>query len=274
MVDASQQNGRRPGVNLTQPSGYRAFISNSLPPYPPVQANGTLQSLLSHVDFAVVRPDGAKATLPNSDLFVFWYVRTEAVLASQNEGTRSVLQNLRAAAVRPLDAHPLRAVNDVGNDVRAMNYGLEGVPTVPVALHLIKDIHVKLMRGAGTSKLPPGEPRTSQNWAGPAAAARGGVVGCLRRTPLAPRLRPSPWRRSPTWSLAQRPLVLPGLDAPPAHGPSLPNGPVADPKTGFIPAPSPLHASNCSSGPLRHDEHRQHGRPPAIMVTTFAQRTV
>src|SRR5438094_6551992 len=80
-----------------KPVGYRAFIPATLPPTPPVQITGDLQRLLSEADRALGRLDGSVQTLPNADLFVYMYVRKEAVLSSQIEGTQSSLQDLLAA---------------------------------------------------------------------------------------------------------------------------------------------------------------------------------
>jgi len=75
--------GTRAGRYLPQPEGYRAFIPAPLPPTPPVQITGDLQRLLSEADRALGRLDGSVQTLPNADLFVYMYVRKEAVLSSQ-----------------------------------------------------------------------------------------------------------------------------------------------------------------------------------------------
>lgn len=87
----------RAGHYQRQASGYRAFIPAPLPPDPPVALKGELQRLLSKADRALGRLDGSVLTLPNPDLFVFMYVRKEAVLSSQIEGTQSSLQDLLAA---------------------------------------------------------------------------------------------------------------------------------------------------------------------------------
>jgi hypothetical protein len=92
----------RAGRYIRQPSGYRAFIPASLPPVPPVRLEGELQFLLSDADRALGRLDGSIQTLPNPDLFVFMYVRKEAVLSSQIEGTQSSLQDLLAAEAKIL----------------------------------------------------------------------------------------------------------------------------------------------------------------------------
>lgn len=151
-----------------QPSGYRAFIPKPLPPDPPVALGGSLQVALSEADFALGQLDGAILTLPNPDLFVFMYVRKEAVLSSQIEGTQSSLQNLLAAEAQLFDPAAPSDVNEVINYVRAMHYGLQRLATLPVSVRLIKEIHAELMRGVRGGRLTPGEWRTSQNWIGPA----------------------------------------------------------------------------------------------------------
>ena len=95
--EVSQTYGSRAGGYVQQPSGYRAFIPAPLPPNPPLRMEGELQALLSEADRALGRLDGSVLTLPNPDLFVFMYVRKEAVLSSQIEGTQSSLQDLLAA---------------------------------------------------------------------------------------------------------------------------------------------------------------------------------
>lgn len=167
MINANDK-VQRAGVYVRQPTGYRAFIPKPLPPDPPVEVSGFLQTLLSQADYALGRLDGAILTLPNPDLFMFMYVRKEAVLSSQIEGTQSSLQNLLAAEARLFDPETPGDVNEVINYVRAMNYGWERLSTLPVSVRLIKEIHSELMRGVRGGKLTPGELRTSQNWIGPA----------------------------------------------------------------------------------------------------------
>lgn len=92
----------RAGRYVTQPRGYRAFIPAPLPSSPPLRLEGELQRLLSQADLALGRLDGSIQTLPNPDLFVFMYVRKEAVLSSQIEGTQSSLQDVLAAEAQVL----------------------------------------------------------------------------------------------------------------------------------------------------------------------------
>ena len=106
-------------------------------------------------------------TLPNPDLFVFMYVRKEAVLSSQIEGTQSSLQNLLAAEASLHDPDTPSDVGEIVNYVRAMNHGLARVGELPVSVRLIREIHTELLRGVRGGKLRPGELRASQNWIGP-----------------------------------------------------------------------------------------------------------
>lgn len=139
-----------------------------LPPQPALALGGELQGLLSAADRALGRLDGSVLTLPNPDLFVFMYVRKEAVLSSQIEGTQSSLQDLLAAEARLFEQGLPRDVDEVINYVRAMNQGLARLAELPVSVRLIREIHAELMRGVRGGRLRPGELRTSQNWIGPA----------------------------------------------------------------------------------------------------------
>lgn len=158
----------RAGRYISQPTGYRAFIPAPLPPQPALELAGELPALLSAADRALGRLDGSVLTLPNPDLFVFMYVRKEAVLSSQIEGTQSSLQDLLAAEAQLFDQILPRDVDEVVNYVRAMNHGLARLPELPVSVRLIREIHAELMRGVRGGRLQPGELRTSQNWIGPA----------------------------------------------------------------------------------------------------------
>ena len=158
----------RAGRFVSQTGGYKAFIPAPLPPDPPIALEGVLRERLSEADHALGRLDGAVLTLPNPELFVFMYVRKEAVLSSQIEGTQSSLQNLLAVEAQLFDPDTPADVHEVLNYVRAMNYGLERLATLPLSIRLIREIHAELLRGVRGSRLTPGELRTTQNWIGPA----------------------------------------------------------------------------------------------------------
>ena len=157
----------RAGRYVSQPAGYRAFLPAPLPPDPPVALGGELTALLSQADRALGRLDGSVLTLPNPDLFVFMYVRKEAVLSSQIEGTQSSLQDLLAAEARLFDLDLPRDVDEVLSYVRAMNHGLARLGELPLSVRLIREIHAELLRDVRGGRLQPGELRTTQNWIGP-----------------------------------------------------------------------------------------------------------
>ncbi len=160
-------NSTRAGRYVWQPTGYRAFMPAPLPPEPALDLSGELTRLLSQADRALGRLDGSVLTLPNPDLFVFMYVRKEAVLSSQIEGTQSSLQDLLAAEAQLFDQNLPRDVDEVINYVNAMNHGLSRLAKLPISVRLIREIHAELMRGVRGGQLQPGELRTSQNWIGP-----------------------------------------------------------------------------------------------------------
>lgn len=127
-------------------------------------------SLLSRADRAVGRLDGVTRTLPNPDLFLAMYVRREAVLSSQIEGTQSTLEDVLSYELDPRQREVPRDVEEVVGYVRAMNYGLERLATLPLSLRLIREIHAELLRGARGADRMPGRFRETQNWIGPEGA--------------------------------------------------------------------------------------------------------
>ena len=181
--------GRRAGGYVRQPTGYRAFIPTPLPPDPPVVMTGELQETLSEADRELGRLDGSVQTLPNSDLFVLMYVRKEAVLSSQIEGTQSSLQDVLAAEAQVFSPDRPRDAHEVINYVHAMNHGLERLGDLPVSVRLINEIHRQLLRGVRGSRLSPGELRTTQNWIG----APGCSLSEAIFVPPPPDVVPAPW---------------------------------------------------------------------------------
>jgi Fic family protein len=173
MLNADDSSGlrHRAGRYISQPTGYRAFIPTALPPDPPVRIDGELQRRLSEADRALGRLEGSIHTLPNPDLFVYMYVRKEAVLSSQIEGTQSSLQDLLAAEAQAPVPAGRRDVAEVVNYVRAMKHGLARLEHLPVSIRLVREIHEELVRDVRGSRLTPGELRRSQNWIGPGGAS-------------------------------------------------------------------------------------------------------
>jgi len=156
----------RAGRYVQQPTGHRAFLPAPLPPDPPLRMD-ELQAPLAEASHALGRLDGSVLTLPDPDLFVLMYVRKEAVLSSQIEGTQSSLQDLLEAEARVFSPDRPTDVREVINYVHAMNYGLERLAALPVSVRLIREIHERLLKGVRGHKLTPGELRRSQNWIGP-----------------------------------------------------------------------------------------------------------
>jgi Fic family protein len=165
---ANPAQASRAGKYQQQLTGYQAFIPAALPPQPPVHLNGEMQRLLSQADVALGRLDGSIVNLPNPDLFVMMYVRKEAVLSSQIEGTQSSLNDLLAAEAHLKVPDAPKDVEEVINYVAAMNHGLRRLPDFPLSIRLIREIHAELLKGVRGAHLTPGELRRSQNWIGPA----------------------------------------------------------------------------------------------------------
>lgn len=144
----------------------RAFVPPGLPPDPPVAMEG-LYTALEAANRALGRLDGATSILPDTPLFLYMYVRKEALLSSQIEGTQSSLSDLLLFESDEVPGVPLDDVQEVSNYVAAMATGLERLRAgFPLATRLIREIHgVLLSGGRGSTKLP-GEFRRSQNWVG------------------------------------------------------------------------------------------------------------
>lgn len=160
----------RAGRYIQQTTGYKAFVPAPLPPQPPIEYSGELQTLLSAADRDIGRLDALAALLPNPDLFVAMYVRHEAVLSSQIEGTHSTLEDVLAYEADAVRDDTPKDVAEVVNYVRAMNHGLARLADLPLSLRLLREIHAELMKGVrGATKLP-GEFRSSQTWIGGAGS--------------------------------------------------------------------------------------------------------
>ena len=168
MLNATEHKGRA-GTYVSQPGGYKAFIPKPLPPVPPIDFGTELQRRLSDADRALGRLDGSVSTLPNPNLFVYMYVRKEAVLSSQIEGTQSSLQDLLAAEAHLAEGVP-SDVDEVVSYVRTMNVGLRRLEALPVSVRLIREIHHELLQGVRGERLTPGSLRQSQNWIGPSGS--------------------------------------------------------------------------------------------------------
>lgn len=166
---AGQIEERKPGTFVTTSVGgesVRAFVPSPLPPDPPVRFEG-LYGLLEDANRALGRLDGVTSILPDTPLFLYMYVRKEALLSSQIEGTQSSLSDLLLFESHEAPGVPLDDVQEVSNYVAAMTYGLERLRDgFPLSLRLIREIHGVLLESGRGSTRQPGEFRRSQNWIG------------------------------------------------------------------------------------------------------------
>jgi len=144
---------------------YQAYIPKPLPPVPPLDMVN-LYPLLDQASTAMGRLDGMSLVLPDASLFLYMYIRKEAVLSSQIEGTQSSLSDLLLFESEEAPGAPIDDVTEVSCYVAAMHYGLERMKDFSLSLRLIKEIHAKLMNNARGGNKQPGEFRSSQNWLG------------------------------------------------------------------------------------------------------------
>jgi Fic family protein len=144
----------------------RAFVPPPLPPAPALQLD-RLQLLLEQATHALGRLDGLTSALPDLSVFIYAWVRKEAVLSSQIEGTQSSLSDLLMYENEEAPGVPIEDVEEVSNYVRALNHGLQRLRDgFPLSLRLIREIHEVLLTGARGGDKEPGEFRRSQNWIG------------------------------------------------------------------------------------------------------------
>ena len=154
-------------TTTTAGESFKAFVPDSLPPNPPIEWTPKLHGLMEKANQAVGRLDGLAHSLPDVSVFLYSYIRKEAVLSSQIEGTQSSLSDLLLFEDKETPGVPLDDVQEVSNYVAAMNHGLKRLKGgFPLSLRLIKEIHaILLSKGRGSGKMP-GEFRRSQNWVG------------------------------------------------------------------------------------------------------------
>src|ERR1700733_3292272 len=158
---------KRSGQYVSQINGYKAFIPSPLPPNPPIKMDESMNQLLSEANIALGKLDTLGCLLPNIDYIIAMYVRKEALLSSQIEGTQASLDD-----IFEYESHvPVKNIQDVEevvNYIKALNHGLKRLKEFPMSLRLIKAIHnILLSQNRGMNKTP-GEFKRSQNWIGPA----------------------------------------------------------------------------------------------------------
>ena len=149
--------------NLSGEMAYESFRPAPLPPNPPIEVSGELLTKLIDANKKIATLEGLSSRIPNMGLFVSMYVRKEALLSSQIEGTQCTLEDI----LNPLiEENTNRDVSDVVNYIRATEFALERLKTLPLCNRLIKETHAVLLESVRGQEKNPGEFRYSQNWIG------------------------------------------------------------------------------------------------------------
>ena len=150
-------------TNLSGEMAYQSFRPNPLPPEPPIEMSNELIAKLVDANRKLATLDGLSSRIPNMDLFVSMYVRKEALLSSQIEGTQCTLDDI----LNPFAQENTNLnVSDVVNYIRAEEFAINRLQTLPLCNRLIKETHAVLMEGVRGQEKNPGEFRYSQNWIG------------------------------------------------------------------------------------------------------------
>lgn len=155
-------------TNLSGAMQYKSFVPSSLPPYPPITVDEEMLKLLLSAHRNLARLEGISSQVANVDLFVSMYIRKEALLSSQIEGTQATLDDILNPNV---EQNTNLDVADVINYIKASSYARNRMNELPLCNRLLREIHGVLMTGIRGSEKNPGEFRKSQNWIGPAGSA-------------------------------------------------------------------------------------------------------
>ena len=149
--------------NLSGEAAYLSFVPNPLPPVPPIEIDSKMIGLLVAANRELSALESISGKIPNIDLFVSMYVRKEALMSSQIEGTQATLEDVLDPG---LSANINRDVSDVVNYIRATEFALQSMKTLPLSNRLLRETHAILMEGVRGQEKNPGEFRRSQNWIG------------------------------------------------------------------------------------------------------------
>jgi Fic family protein len=159
------------GTFVKQQAGYKAFIPAKFPPKVPIIFEPLTERLHAEAAFSLGKLDGITQLLPDLDFFIFMYVRKEAALSSEIEGTRATMSDSIRAEIEMTKDIP-EDVDRILHYIKAMNYGLKRLETLPLSRRLICEVHKTLLEGTGDAPgKTPGEFRRSQNWIGGATPA-------------------------------------------------------------------------------------------------------
>ena len=149
--------------NLSGEMTYKSFVPNPLPPSPPIELTEDIIALLVKANSQLAVLESVATRIPNVELFVSMYVRKEALMSSQIEGTQATLEDVLDPM---LDANTNRNVADVVNYIKATEFAINRLQALPLCNRLIKETHAVLMEGVRGQEKSPGEFRYSQNWIG------------------------------------------------------------------------------------------------------------
>ena len=149
--------------NLSGEMTYKSFVPNPLPPSPPIELTEDIIALLVKANSQLAVLESVATRIPNVELFVSMYVRKEALMSSQIEGTQATLEDILDPM---LDANTNRNVADVVNYIKATEFAINRLQALPLCNRLIKETHAVLMEGVRGQEKSPGEFRYSQNWIG------------------------------------------------------------------------------------------------------------
>jgi len=163
-------------INLTGALQYKSFLPKPLPPNPPIELDEEIVHLLSKANRSMGILEGVSRQVPNIDLFVSMYVRKEALLSSQIEGTQATLDDILDPNI---EENTNRHVADVINYIRASRYAKKRLEDLPISNRLLKEVHEILMQDVRGGEKNPGEFRRSQNWIGP----QGGTLNNAKFVP-------------------------------------------------------------------------------------------
>lgn len=150
-------------TNLSGEMAYKSFVPTPLPPQPPIELTEDIINLLIRANSQLAILESVATRIPNVELFVSMYVRKEALMSSQIEGTQATLEDVLDPLV---EANTNRNVADVVNYVKATEFAIKRLNELPLCNRLIKETHSVLMEGVRGQEKSPGEFRRSQNWIG------------------------------------------------------------------------------------------------------------
>ena len=165
--------------NLSGEMTYSSFVPSPLPPTPPVELSNDIINLLVKANSQLVVLEAVASRIPNVALFISMYVRKEALMSSQIEGTQATLEDILDPL---LDANANRDVADVVNYIKATEFAIKRLRSLSLCNRLLRETHAVLMEGVRGQEKNPGEFRRSQNWIG----GQGSTLKNARYIPPAP----------------------------------------------------------------------------------------